>query len=100
MRVQLCPFFLLHIALHIKQVRTETYKLLSRSPAYCPAGYSVFRGMCYKLVTASDHKEALVACNAESAALAYPEEPDVLFFLSALFRVSTELSSQPIWFLL
>ncbi|XP_042861084.1 uncharacterized protein LOC122246527 [Penaeus japonicus] len=65
-------------------------------PAYCPAGYTVFRGMCYKLLTASDHKEALVACNAESAALAYPEEPDVLFFLSALFRESISVTS-PKW---
>lgn len=57
---------------------------------YCPAGYSVFRGMCYKLVTANDHKAALVACNDEGAALAFPEESDVLLFLSALFRVRVD----------
>lgn len=57
---------------------------------YCPAGYTVFRGMCYKLVTTTDHKAALVACNGEGAALAYPEEPDVLLFLSALFRVCVD----------
>nr|XP_045587624.1 uncharacterized protein LOC123749571 [Procambarus clarkii] len=64
----------------------STMYSLCMVPAYCPNGYTAYRGLCYRVFNNSidNFGAALGACNNETSALAYPQDLDTMNFLSWL----------------
>ncbi|KAK7077061.1 hypothetical protein SK128_005026 [Halocaridina rubra] len=70
----------------------NSLKAFCTLPAYCPEGFTSYRGLCYIVVNnyspLDSFPDALVSCHSEGAGLAYPESRDTLKFLVGLIKTS------------
>ncbi|XP_066297924.1 collectin-11-like [Branchiostoma lanceolatum] len=63
----------------------------------CKGGYTVFRGICYKVFkTYQTFNEAAATCRADGGTLAMPRDAQINDFLISLYQKS--VNNDPLWF--